>query len=71
MLAGNAIADEAGAGLPDALAAAVGDAAGVDGASEPHAATRLEIPTKAPTKAVRDAVAIRELNMALIGLVNH
>ncbi|MGO9355154.1 MAG: hypothetical protein ACLP3C_31580 [Mycobacterium sp.] len=81
LLAGEAIADDVDDGLPDVLAATVGDAAAVDDVAEPladslvepHAATRqtLEIPMKAPTTALRDVVTTRELNMVLIGSVNH
>jgi hypothetical protein len=81
LLAGDAIADDVDGGLPDVLAAALGDAAAVDDVAEPpaeslaepHAATRqtLEMPMEAPSTAVRAVVAIRELNMLLIGPVNH
>src|ERR1700757_258027 len=61
--------------MPFMPLAMVGDAVvdGVDGVAGPHADARetLAMPMKAPTTALRAAVAIRELNMALIGLVNH
>jgi hypothetical protein len=50
--------------------AMVGDAVvdGLDGVAGPHADARetLAMPMKAPTTALRAAVAIRELNMALL-----
>jgi hypothetical protein len=60
-------------GLPEVLPVVVGDAAGVDSVAESHAVTRetLVMPMKAPTTAVRAAVAIRELNMVLTGLVDY
>ena len=69
MLAGDAIADDVDDAAPDAPAATVGE----DATGEPQAATRqtLEMPMKAPTTALRAVLVIRELNMALIGPVNH
>ena len=81
LLAGDAIADDVDDGLPDVLAATVGEAAAVDDVAEPladalvepHTARRQtqEIPMKAPTTALRDVVTTRELNVVLIGSVNH
>jgi hypothetical protein len=69
---GDAAGDDVDGGVLDALLM-VGDAAGVDDVAESHAVTRetLAMPMTAHTTAVRAWVAIRELNMVLIGLVNH
>ena len=72
MTLGDAAGDDVDGGVLDALLM-VGDAAGVDDVAESHAVTRetLAMPMTAHTTAVRAWVAIRELNMVLIGLVNH
>jgi hypothetical protein len=67
--------DDVGGGLLDALVVVVvvvGDVAGLDDAKS-HAVTRetLAMPMKAHITAARAWVAIRELNVVLIGLVNH
>jgi hypothetical protein len=75
--AGEAAADVVDGGLLDVLPVVVGDAAGVDDPAESlaglHAVTGKTLATamKAPTAAVRAAVAIRESNTVLIGPVNH
>ena len=73
--AGDAAGDDVDGGLLDVLLVlvVVGDAAGVDGPAESHAATSetLAMPMKAPTTPVRAASAIRDLNRALIAPVNH
>jgi hypothetical protein len=53
--------------------AAADDLDDVDAVVEWHPDTRgtLAMPIEATTAAVRAAVAIREVNMVLIGLVNH
>jgi hypothetical protein len=71
--AGDAAGDDVDGGLLDVPLVVFGDAAGIDDVAESHAVTRetLAMPMKAHTTAVRAWVAIRELNMVLIGLVNH
>jgi hypothetical protein len=68
---GDVAGDDVGGGLLDALVV-VGDVAGLDDAKS-HAVTRetLAMPMKAHITAARAWVAIRELNVVLIGLVNH